>query len=191
MKFSDLDLRSVGHEVQLVGGIWAGNGKAFLCYFPEYGQEFEPVVLEMNLDDWKALIRQSDLVETEVLAKAPNGDLIKTVIRKCERNIDAAVTAKVYERDGFKCRYCGRSGIPLTVDHLVLFEERGPATEENLVTACRKCNKRRGRMQYKDWLDSDYYKNVSKGLDAHWVAENRLVDTTLDAIPRMAHVRSR
>lgn len=191
MKFTDFDLKSVGHEVQLVGGIWAGNGKAYLCYFPEYGQEFEPVALEMNDDDWKALLRQSDLVETEVLANAQDKSIVKAVIRKCERNIEQGVQWAVFRRDEFRCVYCGRNDVPLTVDHLVLYEDGGPSTEANLVAACRACNKRRGRMPYDQWLDSPYCREKSKGIDGQRRAKNWALKDTLDAIPRMSHVRSR
>ena len=193
MKFTDIDLRSIGQEVQLVGGIWAGRGRALLCYFPEFGREFEPEVVEMDGDDWKALLRQSDLVETEVLAKAENGDLVKAVIRKCERNISAQVSWSVFKRDNFLCRYCGRDDVPLTVDHLVLWEDGGPSIEANLLSVCKKANKARGRMQYADWLKSEHYLRVSKNLTPTVQRQNQyIVDAhVLDSIPRMAHVRSR
>ena len=191
MKFSDFDLRSVGHEVQLVGGIWAGAGEAYLCYFPDYGQEYEPTAVEMNGDDWKALLRQSDLVETEVLAKAQDGSIVKAVIRKCERNIEQGVQWSVFKRDSYSCRYCGRNDVPLTVDHLVLYEDGGPSVPENLLAVCRKDNKRRGRMPYAQWLESAHYREVSKNLTPEQREHNRALVATLDAIPRMTHVRSR
>ena len=191
MKFSEFDLKNVGHEVQLVGGIWAGCGRAFLCYFPEYGAEFKPVALEMNGDDWKALLRQSDLVETEVLAKAQDGSIVKAVIRKCERNIEQGVQWAVFRRDGYACRYCGRSDVPLTVDHLVLWEDGGPSVESNLVAADKRCNKTRGRLSYASWLAHPYYQRVSQALTESQREVNRRLLETLAAIPRMTHVRSR
>ena len=192
MKFSDLDLRSVGHEVQLVGGIWAGNGKAYLCYFPEYGEEFEPTAVEMSQDDWKALLRQSDLVETEVLTNAKDPTSMKAVIRKCERNIEQGISWSVFKRAQFRCEYCGRDDVPLTVDHLVLWEDGGPSnTTDNLLAVCRRCNKTRGRTQYADWLRHPYYLDVSKRLSPEKRAQNEALVATLDSIPRVAHVRSR
>jgi hypothetical protein len=191
MKFSDLNVSAVGHSVMLVGGIWAGDGHAYLCYFPEYGREFDPVTVEMNAKDWEALLRQSDLVETEVLAKAEDGSTVKAVIRKCQRAIDGQVQWAVWRRDGFRCCYCGRDDVPLTVDHLVLWEEGGPSTEDNLVSACKKCNKTRGRTQYLDWLHHPYYMRVSAGLSADVRKANVLLADTLADIPRMVHVRSR
>jgi hypothetical protein len=51
----------------------------------------------------------------------------------------------VLQRDGFRCRYCGRSsqgdGVRLEVDHLVPVSRGGPTTPDNLVTACFHCNR--------------------------------------------------
>jgi len=193
MRFTEIDLSKIGQEVQLVGGIWAGDGRAYLCYFPEFGQEFGAVPVEMNQDDWKALLRQSDLVETEVLARAENGEVVKAIIRKCERNISAQISWNVFKRDNFRCRYCGRDDVPLTVDHLVLYEEGGASIENNLLSSCKKDNKARGRMQYADWLKSEHYLRVSKNLTPTVQHQNQyIIDAhILDAIPRVAHVRSR
>jgi 5-methylcytosine-specific restriction endonuclease McrA len=51
-------------------------------------------------------------------------------------------------RDGFRCRYCGRSssedGVKLHVDHVVPRSAGGPSTRDNLVTACQDCNLGKG-----------------------------------------------
>jgi hypothetical protein len=191
MKFSEIDLRSIGNGVHLAGGIWAGEGRAYLLYFPEYGREFEPVAVEMDGEDWKALLRQSDLVETEVLAKAEDGTTVKAIVRKCQRTIDQQVGWNVFRRDGFRCRYCGTGDRPLTVDHLVLWEEGGPSTEANLLSSCRKCNKTRGRLGYAEWLRHPRYLDLSRALDEATRGANERLVETLAAIPRMLHVRSR
>jgi hypothetical protein len=51
----------------------------------------------------------------------------------------------ILERDGFRCRYCGRSpnldpNVVLHVDHVVAVAQGGKTCEENLVTACWDCN---------------------------------------------------
>ena len=51
---------------------------------------------------------------------------------------------RVFERDAFTCRYCGTTDSPrewLVAEHV---QPDGPTTEENLVTACRSCNKLKG-----------------------------------------------
>lgn len=49
---------------------------------------------------------------------------------------------EVLRRDGFKCRYCGRSApeVILNVDHIVPVEQGGTNDIGNLVTACFECN---------------------------------------------------
>jgi hypothetical protein len=189
MEFKDINIKTIGHEVLLVGGVWAGNGQTLVCLFPQAEQEGDVHVLDMGGDDWKALLRQSDLMETEVLAKAEDGKLYKAVARKCQRNIDQGTSWNVFRRDGYACRYCGNDKVPLTVDHLVLWEEGGPSLEENLVSACRKCNKVRGNTQYADWLKHPFYLGKAKNLTPEIRAANEAILGTLDAIPR--HVKKR
>ena len=141
----------------------------------------------MDLEDWRTFIRQTDHLEMEVIAPDQDGKIVKAILRKSQRQVDQGTSWEVYDRDGYRCRYCGKNGIPMTVDHLVLWEEGGPATPENLVTCCRKCNKKRGNMQYKDWLQSPYYKKVSRGLIIAAIEANEAVLKTLPGIPRGMH----
>lgn len=219
MRLSDIDLLSVGNTVQLAGAVYAGDGKAYLVMFPDehtglrvdqpYVDEFEVVlslspssvddadskrleVLNLDPDDWVRFLRQTDLMETEILAKAAaDGPLVKAIVRKSQRQIDQAVSWKVFRRDGYTCRYCARDDVPLTVDHLVLWEEGGPTIEENLLSACRKCNKTRGRLQYVQWLVHPYYAKMADERGEILNAANILLASTLDAIPRRVHIHSR
>lgn len=50
----------------------------------------------------------------------------------------------VMKRDQFVCQYCGSKNKPLTVDHVLPRERFGADSWENLVTACEKCNSRKG-----------------------------------------------
>jgi hypothetical protein len=49
----------------------------------------------------------------------------------------------IFRRDNFKCQYCGSSN-NLTIDHVMPRSRGGGATWDNLVTACRHCNSRKG-----------------------------------------------
>jgi len=192
MEFKDFDIKSVGQETLLIGGVWAGKGSTYVVVFPEFGEhEGDIHVLRPTTEEFQALIRQSDLVETEVLAKAKDGKLYKAVARKCQRTVEQGVSWNVFRRDGYQCRYCGANEVPLTVDHLVLWEEGGPQTEENLVAACRKCNKTRGNMQYADWLEHPYYLKVSQRIAPKIRAANAALVNKLDAIPRVPYQEKR
>lgn len=58
---------------------------------------------------------------------------------KSKAKIKNALRMKVYERDGFKCVYCG-SRKQLSLDHVTPESKGGATSEGNLVTACRPCN---------------------------------------------------
>lgn len=192
MKLDELDIHAIGNTIQIAGVIYAGEGLTLLCFFPDeiqQGIEIQP--LEMDLDDWTRFLRQTDLMETEVLAKAKDGKITKAILRKCQRQIDQRVSWAVYRRDGFKCRYCAADEVPLTVDHLVLWEEGGPSTEDNLVTCCKKCNKTRGNTQLADWFQHQYYRRVSKKLAPHVRALNEDLLNIIPNIPRRPHKVSR
>ncbi|MBW8050752.1 MAG: HNH endonuclease [Cytophagales bacterium] len=49
----------------------------------------------------------------------------------------------IYRRDGHKCQYCS-SRSNLTLDHVIPISKGGNSSWENLVTACKKCNARKG-----------------------------------------------
>ena len=50
---------------------------------------------------------------------------------------------RILRRDGWSCRYCGGGG-PFQIDHVTPVAHGGSTTDHNLVTACEKCNQRKG-----------------------------------------------
>lgn len=211
-KLQDINLLDLGHAIQLAGAVYMGNGKLYLTMFPDErgtldaglaGAQFIPRgsdrdepdvvdvdILDMGQDDWAKLMRQTDILEVEVLVKDDTG-IGKAIVRKSQRQIEQGVSWRVYKRDGYRCRYCAADDVPLTVDHLVLWEDGGPSTVENLVSACRKCNKTRGNTQYSQWLAHPYYLKVSRNLSEETRLANHQLIETLDRIPRTPHKRSR
>lgn len=161
VELSDIKLHDIGNTIQLVGAIYSGKNRNFLCLFPEEHLEKETVILDMDLEDWEKFLRQTDLMETEILEHGPQG-ITKAIVRKTQRQIDAHLMWEVFRRDNYRCVYCGREGIPLTTDHLVLWEDGGSTVRANLVSCCRKCNRTRGNLPFDKWLESDYYKKVSE-----------------------------
>ncbi|MBP6385258.1 MAG: HNH endonuclease [Pseudarcicella sp.] len=49
----------------------------------------------------------------------------------------------VFKRDFSQCQYCS-SGIDLTLDHVLPRSRGGKTSWENLTTACKKCNSKKG-----------------------------------------------
>jgi 5-methylcytosine-specific restriction endonuclease McrA len=56
-----------------------------------------------------------------------------------------ATRYRIFERDKFRCIYCGKSsiedGVKLEIDHVTPGRRGGRVMDNNLVTACQKCNK--------------------------------------------------
>lgn len=50
----------------------------------------------------------------------------------------------ILRRDKYTCQYCGAKGKLLTIDHVLPKSRGGRDTWENLVTACLRCNTRKG-----------------------------------------------
>lgn len=190
-KFSEFDLRAFGTTHHMIGAVYSGDDANHLVFFA--GEENEHPIhhVEMTVEDWNALLRQTDLVETEVMAKAKDGKMVKAFLRKSERNISQNVSWNVYRRDSYACRYCGDDKTPLTVDHLVTWETGGPSIEANLVAACKKCNRVRGNLPYEEWLKHPKYMENSKRLKPEVRAANEALLGTLDKIPRKVHIVSR
>jgi 5-methylcytosine-specific restriction endonuclease McrA len=50
----------------------------------------------------------------------------------------------VLKRDGNRCQYCGRVFRELTLDHILPVSRGGRDDWENVVAACRDCNRKKG-----------------------------------------------
>lgn len=62
--------------------------------------------------------------------------------------IPAWLREHIYERDGYRCRYCHTNEGPLQLDHVRPWSWGGRDTVENLVTACRSCNLSKGAQEW-------------------------------------------
>jgi 5-methylcytosine-specific restriction endonuclease McrA len=91
--------------------------------------------------------------------RAEHGDPL-ALERQRRRNtkVRSSVRARVYRRDDYTCRACGwrspadvakrrkanRSGLYLTVDHVIPLSEGGPNSIQNMQTLCSRCNPAKG-----------------------------------------------
>jgi hypothetical protein len=55
------------------------------------------------------------------------------------------------EKWGRKCAYCGESGVPLNIDHIVARSKEGTNRISNLTLSCRDCNKSKGSEDVESW----------------------------------------
>lgn len=184
-QFSEIPLQSFGATRRLIGVVYADADEQLVVYFPGEGRDSRTEEMTSpSSAEWQALLQQSDRVETLVTVKDADGKLTQAILRKAERQISQNISWQVYRRDHYRCRYCGTGTEPLTVDHLVLWEEGGPSTPENLVASCKKCNTTRGSMAYATWLRSAYYRKVSAALPPAIQEANEHLVASLPSIPR-------
>ena len=78
----------------------------------------------------------------------PGRTLPRDGIKRARDPLPAGLRFRILVRDGFRCRYCGRSGdapgVVLHVDHVVPVAAGGVTIEDNLRTACEECNLGKG-----------------------------------------------
>lgn len=156
--FDRSQLLKYGDKLEISGMLLANGQEGELILFPEASRV--PIeIIQPTHEEWKDLLYQLDTLGVMGLAKV--------ILRKSQRNIEQTVSWNVWRGDNYTCQYCGRNDIPLTVDHIVLWESMGASVEANLISACKKCNKTRGNMTFLDWMKSEY---LNKALDAKWGA---------------------
>lgn len=63
----------------------------------------------------------------------------------------AILRDEVFRRDGYRCQYCGAEDAPLEPDHVHPVIRGGSNDLENLVTACRPCNRSKGSKTLAEW----------------------------------------
>src|SRR3990167_2709694 len=180
----DLDLLKAGNQIQLIGGLWQEYGKTYLTVLPnEAVADTEPIILKMDLGDWEVFLRQTDLLETEILQNDGTG-IKKAIVRKTQRQVDGLLQWNRWKADNFLCRYCHRDDVQLTIDHVIPWEQMGETCMENLVSACKKCNRTRGNTEYDIWIQSEEYKKISINLP------EKILKANEDLVARLPYLRT-
>lgn len=62
------------------------------------------------------------------------------------------IVKQVFLRDNYTCQYCGKVGGKLEADHIIPFSKGGTDNMDNLVTACRKCNRQKRDKSVEEFL---------------------------------------
>jgi hypothetical protein len=185
---SEINLYEVGNSYMMSGVMFSSVDDCFIAVLPgEIKNMDNTKFLMMGVDDWKKFLKQTDIVETEIFTPDEKGNITKSFLRKSLRVVEAFITWNVYKRDNYTCRYCGKSGIPLSVDHVDLWEDGGVTVEDNLITACKKCNKDRGRLPYGAWLSSSIYRKLSANLTPE---QKELNEKVFIDLPRLQTLRT-
>jgi hypothetical protein len=62
-----------------------------------------------------------------------------------------AIRSRIFARDNYTCRYCGERGKKLECDHVHSVARGGSHEDDNLVTACRPCNRSKRDKFLDEW----------------------------------------
>jgi predicted ATPase len=185
-----LNLKNVGVNIKMSGFILADKDTKYLISFPnedDYDAK-DLIAVATDSKEYKEIIRQLDLMELEIIDNDTNK---KVIVRKSQRQLDQGVSWEVFARDNYTCRYCGSTGIPMTYDHIKLWEDGGENTVENGVCSCRKCNKTRGNMDYEEWINSKYYITRSENLSRDVIMANNKLLKEYKSFPNRVSKRKR
>lgn len=184
INFSDIDILKWGNDITITGMIMQGtNDESYIVLLPmeKLGEGIS--LVQPTKEQWFELQNQLDLMN--VMSDQ------KTILRKSQRNIDQRMMWVVFRRDKFKCRYCGIDNTAMTVDHIITWESGGATHPDNLLTSCKKCNKKRGNLDYGSWLQHKYYLDKSQYLSEEIKKKNEEIVFRLHSLPRVSAVRSR
>ncbi|MFQ5658304.1 MAG: HNH endonuclease [Candidatus Methylomirabilales bacterium] len=88
----------------------------------------------------------ADLIRSPSVAMLiPSVIRLQRYVRRFPTNTISFNKKNILKRDGYTCQYCGRnSGERMTIDHVVPRSVGGKTIWENVVSACRACNTRKG-----------------------------------------------
>lgn len=64
-------------------------------------------------------------------------------LREYADQVTPKMREKVFERDGYQCRYCGTKTGPFEIDHVYPVSEKGLTCIDNLAVACKTCNNKK------------------------------------------------
>lgn len=79
--------------------------------------------------------------------KVPSVVRLRTYVNVRRRRRESTMKrVRIYIRDRYCCQYCSdhRPAKDLTLDHILPRAQGGKTTPQNLVSACKKCNQRKG-----------------------------------------------
>ncbi len=85
----------------------------------------------------------ADVHAVSISIPYPSVIRLSRYVRKPYKRV-ALSRKNIIKRDNHTCQYCGKNHQPMTIDHIVPRSLGGKDTWENLVTACFRCNGKKG-----------------------------------------------
>lgn len=108
-------------------------------FLQRYEVDGRPLLMIPNFARHQLIAREEPASELP----GPDG-----VITPYERPPNETVRARIYQRDNFTCVYCQRQMSKMVrmrcVDHVIPYARGGSHRDDNLVTACKPCNAKKG-----------------------------------------------
>ena len=143
--------------------------RAMNCYYSNLieGHNTHPIDIERALQgdysddpkkrdlqlEAKAHIEVQQWIDNDGMTEPPTSpaSIIEMHRRFCELLpkdllfVEDPLTRKnIIQRDNYICQYCGKYSKDITIDHIVPKVKKGKDSWENLVSACVKCNLKKG-----------------------------------------------
>jgi len=124
--------KELAEVVHVDNGQYISYDFAEWCDLSQLAREFEP-----DEHDWIKTVR-FDIAVPRIIRLAVYDRLPRQQVKFNRRNL--------FARDNNRCQYCGNKfpTSELSLDHVVPRSQGGPATWENIVCACVKCNIKKG-----------------------------------------------
>ncbi len=124
--------RDLAEVVSIEQGNYCNYDFESWCEVSEFKQQFEP-----DAHDWVSTV-SLDIAVPRIIRLLFYDRVPRRELRFNRRNI--------FIRDGNRCQYCGKrfTTNDLSLDHVIPRSAGGPATWENIVCACVKCNVKKG-----------------------------------------------
>ena len=132
--------------------------------------------LRINMEDWlrtKEVLMQKNLIDNNNLpthwdkrqfisdsstARQPLKEDWEKTPKQPKRENDRPssevwrlIRGRIFKRDDYTCHYCGERGVKLECDHVIPVSRGGHHGDENLVTACFKCNRSKRSKLVTEW----------------------------------------
>lgn len=115
-------------------------------------QNYEPLnvcntrrALVLVIDGKAEVLEEYDWTVSSATREFPSPSVIRLVYMiKRPRPRVKLTRREVFIRDNYTCQYCGRQAGDLTIDHVIPRSRGGSHTWDNLVSACKSCNHRKG-----------------------------------------------
>lgn len=128
---SDLDLstRDACHTAKQLTATMAGSAT-------------EGISVGMQRFLWLSERMETFQESLETVAGSMRARLLARTMNR-DDSMAGQVRQAVLDRDDYICRYCGRRSQTMEVDHIIPVSQGGGSTLDNLVTACRECNRRK------------------------------------------------